>query len=153
MKTPAIKQFKLTNDEEIVCEVLEWDNDENTAILVRAALRIIQGEDMDRGFRFYAFRPWMGFSEDPETLHTLNAAHVIGETNPSDDLLKQYAETILKLKRLATVKKKDIDMDIFNDMDDDEIEEYISYHLLSDSDETKEEGNVIKFPDGKFTRH
>ena len=34
---PKIKQFKLTNNDEIVCEVLEYDTPENAAILVRGA--------------------------------------------------------------------------------------------------------------------
>ena len=65
--TENIKQFKLSNDDEIICEVIEWDNEDNSAIITRGMLRIIQGEDVDKGLRFFAFRPWMGFAEDPNT--------------------------------------------------------------------------------------
>ena len=49
-----IKQFKLTNNEEIVCEVVEWDTqDEVGDILVKKALRIIAIEDYQKGWRFF----------------------------------------------------------------------------------------------------
>lgn len=151
---PIIKQFKLTNDDEIICEVLEMETEENSAMLVRAALRIIQGEDLEKGMRFFAFRPWMGFAENPEVLHTINASHIIGEVTPSDDLLRHYAETIVKLKRVTKLKKTDFDMDKMQDMDDDEIEDYIQYHLEKDSDEEESLGsNVIKFKKPTDTMH
>jgi len=54
----TIKQFKLTNNEEVICEVVEWDtNDEVGDILVKKALRIIGVEDYQKGWRFFAFRP------------------------------------------------------------------------------------------------
>ena len=40
-----IKQFKLTNDDEIICEVIQWDEPENSAMLIRAAMRIVLIED------------------------------------------------------------------------------------------------------------
>lgn len=148
MKEPAIKQFKLTNDDEIVCEVLEWDSKDNSAILVRCPLRIVQGEDMERGLRFYAFRPWMGFIEDPKILHTINASHVIGEVTPSNDLMKHYAGTLIKLEKNANVKKHDFNMDKLENMNDDEIEDFIQYHLEQEDEEQIEEElgqNVVKF--------
>lgn len=154
MRQPSIKQFKLTNDDEIVCEVLEWDSEDNSAILVRCPLRIVQGEDLERGLRFYAFRPWMGFTEDPKILHTINAAHIIGEVTPSDDLMKHYAGTIVKLDRLASVKKHDFDMDKLGEMDEDEIEDYINYQLQNSEEEEPEDDlgpNILKFkPKGTF---
>ena len=58
-ETPQIKQFKLTNDDEIICEVLQWDDEENRAVIIRAVMRIINIEDYHRGLRFFAFRPWI----------------------------------------------------------------------------------------------
>lgn len=151
---PIIKQFKLTNDDEIICEVLEMDSEENAAMLVRAALRIIQGEDLEKGMRFFAFRPWMGFAENPEVLHTINSSHIIGEVTPSDDLLRHYAATVVKLKKVTKLKKTDFDMDKMQDMDDDEIESYIQYHLDKDKEEEEELGtNVIKFKKPTDTMH
>jgi len=153
MRQPAIKQFKLSNDDEIICEVLEWETEDNPALVMRAPLRLIQGEDMDRGVRFFAFRPWMGFAEDPEVLHTVNSCHIIGEVTPSDSLLSHYSATIKKLLTLAKTKKTDFNMDTLEQMDEDELEEYIQKHL--EVEETEEElgENVVKFTPPKGTMH
>ena len=156
MRQPSIKQFKLTNDDEVICEVLEWDTEENSAMIVRACLRIIQGVDVDKGMRFFAFRPWMGFAEDPETLHTLNSSHIIGETNPSDQLLKHYSNTISKLLKASKLLKHDFNIDEMNDMDEDEIEDYIQYQLSKvdeEEDGDDPDSNVISFKPKSDTRH
>tara|TARA_B100001287_G_scaffold276578_1_gene287974 strand:+ start:4584 stop:5048 length:465 start_codon:yes stop_codon:yes gene_type:complete len=147
MKTPAIKQFKLTNDDEIICEVLEWDSDDNSAMIMRAPLRLLQGEDVEKGVRFFAFRPWMGFADNPELLHTVNASHIIGEVTPSEALLKHYASTIAKLLKFQSIKKTDFDMDEMGEMDDDELEDYIQYHLNKNEEESEEDlgENVVRF--------
>lgn len=144
----TIKQFKLTNDDEIICEVLEWDTDENSAIIMRAALRIIQGEDVDKGIRFYTFRPWMGYVTDPNELHTLNSAHIIGEVSPNKDLMKLYSGTIGKMLQLVDNPKVDFNIDELSEMDEEEISEYIQYHLDNphdDSDDSDMGENVVKF--------
>ena len=61
-----IKQFKLTNNDEIICQVLQYDDADNAAMVVRGTMRIIAAEDYTRGIRFYAFRPWMGFTDGPD---------------------------------------------------------------------------------------
>ena len=64
-----IKQFKLTNNDEIICQVLQYDDADNAAMVVRGTMRIIAAEDYTRGVRFYAFRPWMGFTDGPDELN------------------------------------------------------------------------------------
>jgi hypothetical protein len=155
MRPPAIKQFKLTNDDEIICEVLEWDTEENSAMIMRAPLRLIQGEDVEKGIRFFAFRPWMGFADNPELLHTVNASHIIGEVTPSESLLKHYASTIEKLLKFQSIKKTDLDMDAMGELDEEELEEYIQYHLNKREEEPEEElgENVVRFKKPKDTMH
>ena len=155
---PDIKQFKLTNDEEIICEVIQWDDPENAAMVVRGAMRIIAAEDYNRGVRFYAFRPWLSFSDSPEELQTLNAAHIIAETNPSSALVGHYVKTIQAVKK--TLNKKDYPLDNLapkvEDMGEEEFQEYLDQYLkendidlfnpndidLKDSDAID---NIIKF--------
>ena len=107
-----IKQFKLTNNEEIVCEVVEWDTqDEVGDILVKKALRIIAIEDYQKGWRFFAFRPWMSFQDDPESLQTINSSHIIVTTNPTANIIKHYKACLkgivhdLKLNKSGKRKK------------------------------------------------
>ena len=151
-----IKQFKLTNDDEIICEVIQWDEPENSAMLIRAAMRIVLIEDFKRGVRFYAFRPWMGFSDDPSILQTLNSAHIICEASPSEEVLKHYSGTIQKIKKALV--KRDMPLDEITDkaenMSDEEFDEYLAQYLESEQDvfdpdlfdlDSDKNTNVIQF--------
>ena len=151
----TVKQFKLTNDEEIICEVIQWDDPDNASMVVRGAMRIVLIEDFKRGVRFYAFRPWMGFTDDPTILQTLNAAHIIGEVSPSEEIIQHYGGTILKIKKALI--KKDMDLDEIHEktenMSEEEFEEFIGQFLdendLFDPDnfnlDSSQPSNVIKF--------
>jgi hypothetical protein len=154
-----LKQFKLTNDEEIICEVIQWDDAENAAMVVRGAMRIISAEDYGRGVRFYAFRPWMGFNDNPEELQTLNSVHIIGEMNPSAGLIGHYLKTIDAVKKALDKKKRDLPLDRLaprvEDMSEQDFQEFLDDYLkeneidifdpediMLDSDNPN---NVIKF--------
>ena len=132
----TIKQFKLTNDDEIICEVVQWDDPDNSGMVIRAAMRIVLIEDFKRGIRFYAFRPWMGFSDDPSILQTLNSAHIICEASPSEEVLKHYSGTIQKIKKALV--KRDMPLDEISDkaenLSDDEFEEYLDKYLQTEKD-------------------
>ena len=91
MNKANIKQFKLTNNDEIVCEVIEWNTgDEITDVVVNKALRVVSHEDFYRGFKFFCFRPWLSFQEDPACLQTINSSHIVVSSNPTPDILKHY---------------------------------------------------------------
>ena len=83
------RQFKLANGEEILCEIIQWSDDDESAIIIRKAMRIYQVDRLD-GFRMYTLRPWMMYSEDPDQLMTINDAQIIGECEPAPTLMKQY---------------------------------------------------------------
>ena len=92
-----IKHFKLTNGEEIVCDVVEWPDEDGDSpdIVVRNAFKIIQsGTDRVEGIRYYQFRPWMVYQDEPEMFQILNGNHIIGEANPPESLLEQYLKII-----------------------------------------------------------
>ena len=57
----TIKQFKLTNDDEIICEVVQWDDPNDSGMVIRAAMRIVLIEDFKRGIRFAT---WCGFTNE-----------------------------------------------------------------------------------------
>jgi len=146
-----IKQFKLTNDDEIICEVLHWDDDEGT-IIIRGALRIINVEDFSRGARFYAFRPWMVFQDNPEELSTINPGHIIAECAPSAEILKHYASSLLQIKEQLRTKKKKKDVPLedvvskMDEMDEEEFEQYMDMMLSEiDTNDSDMPENVIKF--------
>ena len=85
-----LKHFKLTNGDELVCDVLEW-NDENTdEIVISKALKLVQMDDPDTGIRYFSFRPWMLLQENLNDIQILNGAHIVAEANPTNKMLTQY---------------------------------------------------------------
>lgn len=148
----AFKQFKMSNDDEVICEVLEWNNEENDALIVRSAMKLVNVEDFEKGIRFYAFRPWMVYIDDPDVLHTVNAHHIISEVDPSDEIITQYKKAIKELKNNIKLKRKkpsaslDEMTKLMADMDEDEFDHYLD-QIASESREvdSAQVGNVIKF--------
>ena len=92
------RQFKLANGEEILCEVMQWGDDEVSAIVIRKAMKIYQVDRLD-GYRMYTLRPWMIYSEDPSQLMTINDQMIIGETTPAKPLFKQYMMVVREHKK------------------------------------------------------
>lgn len=154
-----IKQFKLTNDDEIICEVVEWDNEDTSNIVVRRALKLINVEDFSKGIRFFAFRPWMLFNDDPDEFQSINSVHIIGEINPSDDVVNRYKTSVLAMAAQNN-SKKSFSLDEVAEkadwMNDEEFDNYMETltetkeELLPDSDENI---NVIKFKPKKPILH
>ena len=85
-----IKQFKLSSGEEIVCDVIEWQDDTegDPNIVIRNCYALKQ-LGVKEGVKYYQFRPWMVFQNDPEYFQVLNSDHIIGEANPPTELLEQ----------------------------------------------------------------
>lgn len=92
-----IKQFKLTSGEEIICDVLEYpDDDEDVAdIVVKNAYVIFMYGQTPDGTRTYSMRPWMMMQDDPDNMMVLNSNHVVGEANPSEKLIEHYAKVVM----------------------------------------------------------
>ena len=99
-----LRQFKLTNNEEIICDVIEWDDEENNQIVVRKALRIIGTDDF--------------------ALVLINADHIVAETIPCKVAVEYYVDVIKDLVAEEVSDTLDaIDQqikDAFEDYDQDE---------------------------------
>ena len=89
-----LRQFKLTNDEEIICEVVEWNDETTDNILVRKALKIVALDNSDLSMRYYTFKPWMMMSTDPLALQVLNSYHIVSEASPSSAALEYFDDVI-----------------------------------------------------------
>jgi len=146
-----LAQFKLTNGSEIVCEVMEWPDEDSNQLIIRNAMTIVNYE-YDGGDRAYAFRSWIHFLEDDKDYVMMNSDHVITMNRPTEYLVDQYN---IALKESAIVTKN-------------RLEEYEKYKLnglkqlseslkqlfgLKDSeninqriDSDKPASNIIKFP-------
>jgi len=96
-----IKQFKLTTDDEIICEVLDWNEDGD--VTIRHAYRIVHVEDPDKGYRYYYLRPFMVFQEDQ--LQILNSGHIVCEALPSTGILEYFYTAIQESKKILETRK------------------------------------------------
>lgn len=86
-----IKQFKLTNGDEVVCEVVQWPEEDSDDIIVRNAIQLIPKMGMPGGGKYYVtIAPWMTLQDDPDLFQIIFAQHVISEATPTEDLLEQY---------------------------------------------------------------
>ena len=92
-----LKQLKLTNGDELICEVLDQKLTDNDMIVVRKALRIVSVDDVDESMRFYMFKPWQLMNNDPETMHVLNSTHIISQTVPGKVALEYYTDVIKEM--------------------------------------------------------
>src|SRR6056300_568329 len=90
-----IKHFKLTNQEEIICEVVEWDNENNRDLVIRKSLKIepkLSAED--NGYKYYTFTPWMAMQESLNSLQALNADQILAIATPSQTALDYFADVV-----------------------------------------------------------
>ena len=88
-----IRQFKLANDDEIMCEVVEY-HEEDDAIVIRKTMKMVQMDNMANGTRYYAFRPFMMYQMTKEAFQIINCEHIIAEANPNPDLILEYFKAI-----------------------------------------------------------
>jgi len=87
-------QFRLSNGDEIVAQVVQEPEGDDFYIVVRNAMMVIRSENIERGYRYYSFRPWMSFQLNEEYFQLLNYNHIIGEAKPDKLLLEQYYRAI-----------------------------------------------------------
>lgn len=95
-----IRQFKLASGEEVVCQIIQWHNEEELEIVVRKPMKLVMGEMAETGVRYYSFRPWMVYQENPEDLIVLNGHHVIGIGFPPKTLIAQYDEAVDEMAQM-----------------------------------------------------
>ena len=87
-------QFKLTNGDEIVVQVISEPEGEDINIVIKNAMMIVRSEDNLEGYRYYSLRPWMAFQLNNDYFQLLNYSHIIGEAKPDKVLLDQYNKSI-----------------------------------------------------------
>lgn len=104
-----IKHFKLTSGEEIICEVIEWADEENVDLVIRRAVKLNILDDDTKGIRYYNLKPWMTMQEGDDMFITLNSNHIISEANPTGVILKHFYECVENAKLTEEEISKKID--------------------------------------------
>jgi len=88
------KQFKLSNGEEIICEVISYPDEESADLVVKNSYRITLVTSGASGTHYYALRPWMIYQDDPERHQIININHIVGECDPTDVVLDYYFKNV-----------------------------------------------------------
>lgn len=87
-----LRQFKLANGDEIVCEVIEWNDDETDQIVVRNCLEVCY--IMQENARLCTLRPWMLQQIQNEYLQTITSSHITADAQPAEETAMSWKETI-----------------------------------------------------------
>ena len=96
MNEKMIKQARLSDGSEIICELIEEYEQE---IIVRVPLKIVK-IDLSYEKSIYTFKPYMTYTEFTDNFIALNWDHVIAIANPHKEILKQYVSAIKKIDKL-----------------------------------------------------
>lgn len=96
MNEKMIKQVRLSDGSEIICELIEEYEQE---IIVRIPLKIVK-IDLSHEKSIYTFKPYMTYTEFTDNFIALNFDHVIAIANPHKEILKQYVRAIKKIEKL-----------------------------------------------------
>ena len=99
------KQFKLTNGDEMICELVATGEEDSTAdVIVRRAMKIVVTDDLEENIRYYTLKPWMSFIDDTTDLVALNSVHIVGEATPSETIMLHYAAALADVDKYNRIK-------------------------------------------------
>lgn len=167
------KQFKLTNQEEIVCEVIDQDDSDSRApdVIIRNVLKIIVVENWEDNIRYYTFKPWMSFVDDTDELMSLNSVHIVGECTPSSQVMRHYNNALEEVERYNKIKRTGLDLESLHkqaaELSEEEMEAFLESKYAEiekqleqaeikvvsgmDEDDSSDISNVLLFkPKGTF---
>ncbi len=164
-----LKQFKMANGDELICEVVQWPAEDEDEVVVRKMLKINSGDNYFSTTKYYSLRPYMSFFDDIGLLYVLNPFHILCEVTPSEDLRSLYWETIQMIEedlksgksKMTRVKGKEMTEDVANEIMQNNAElldsligdQYnLDFKMSQDSAEQKI-SNIVSFKKPKGTVH
>jgi hypothetical protein len=143
------KQFKLTNGDEMICELVANGDEDSTAdVIIRRAMKIVTTDDLEENIRYYTLKPWMSFQDDTTDLVALNSVHIVGESTPSETVMLHYAAALADADRYNKVKKAGLTLQEIQEKMQELTEEEMNAFLQAKYDEISEDSdmaNVIQF--------
>ena len=148
--TGQFKQFKLTNGDEMVCEIIEM-NEEMADVIVRRAMKIVITDDLEENVRYYTLKPWVSFQDDTSDLISLNSVHIIGESTPSLSMMEHYAKALVDVDKYNAVKAAGVSINEIHEkmkeLSEEEMEAFLNekYDEIDELKDSGDTGNIIRF--------
>ena len=144
--TVTFKQFKLSNGDEIVADVVDSQDD---VLIIRAAMRIVETEVFEQGMSYFALRPYISFQDTLDQLQLLNTRHIITENTPSKYVMKHYAKSVSAMSKFLKNSKKSLEE--FENMSPKELDDWIMNFIERETEEKEKikenlGENIIVFP-------
>ena len=155
--TGQFKQFKLTNGDEMVCEIIEI-SEEMGDVIVRCAMKIVITDDLEENVRYYTLKPWVSFQDDTSDLISLNSVHIIGESTPSVSMMEHYAKALVDVDKYNAVKAAGVSINEIHEkmkeLSEEEMEAFLNekYDEIDELKDSGDTGNIIRF-NPKGTMH
>lgn len=94
MTEEEIIQLKLASGEEVLCEIIQWDDDHNATIVVKNAFEIVFLQSPTGAMRLCTLRPFMiGQVEEGYNI-ALNGDMITAQAQPTREILDNYRDTL-----------------------------------------------------------
>ena len=94
MTEEEIIQLKLASGEEVLCEIIKWDDDQNATIVVKNAFEIVFLQSPTGAMRLCTLRPFMiGQVEEGYNI-ALNGDMITAQAQPTREILDNYRDTL-----------------------------------------------------------
>lgn len=141
-----IKQFKLSNGEEIVCEVVEWHDEENADIIIRDSYKIITYQSSSSADRYHTFAPWLVLQEGEGLFQSVNADMIVGSCSPTEEMLREYWK-LKESKKGKELSQEDLDEQMGEYID--KLKAMLLDHITPDAPKYEvldSDGKIISFP-------
>lgn len=145
-----IRQLKLTTGAEIICQVVEWPDEDSADMVIRNAVEIVSASALmasatgptPDAYRYHTFRPWMTMQEGDGLFLTLNSNHIVGEALPTKKIMDYYNKIIENTNKLVAE-----DQESGAAMDD--WIERLKSAIQVDQNDSDSPQNIISFPSSK----
>lgn len=95
--------FKMTNGEEVICQVIDWAEDTEDDYIVKNALNVVQTTISEKHTR-YMFKPWFTMAEKSDQYICISKDHIVACTLPNDTLFTEYRRAINQM--ISSSKKR-----------------------------------------------
>ena len=158
MMYPGIMQFKMTNGEEIICQVLEYPEEDDTDYVVKDALSMIT-KTVGTSHTKYMFKPWFTMAEREDQYISIAKDHIVACVSPNTTLYSEYRKARREMhlnSRARPQTEEQIIADSKNQYDKmqdeimaliDEMEKRSKFDVPDlNEDDSDKPSNVIKFP-------
>lgn len=96
-----IKQIKMADGSEVVCEIMEELEED---VVIRFPLKISR-IDLDQERSYYLFKPWMTYVEKSNHYVTVNGYHMMAATIPSAEIMEQYETAIERIEQMEKIEE------------------------------------------------